>query len=191
MKEQLSDVTDVYIEGEYFGKFRSITLEQDYESMNRVWGTPRQCIEITDRYGGYTNLTKAIRDGEPIDFEALDGRRVKFTHDKGTVVKSVLRRRKDKTVKPSIPSAWVLACDDLFFDSELVCGFNGCHGWTMYVEGEVPLRTRTVLDMKPGEQATVRYRDVTYKVVRVGDYAVEVDSGFALARPLAEYEIVE
>ena len=99
--------------------------------------------------GDWNNLTKAIAAGEPIDFEKLDGRKVRMSCET-TSIEAKLSR--DDEFFPWGANAWNLSNDNDvnhlwgFFDD----AWRGKYGWTLWLDGEIPMRKQTAKDLGKG-----------------------------------------
>lgn len=92
--------------------------------------------------GDWHNLTAAIKAGERIDFEKLDGRKVRMSCET-TSIEATLSR--DDEFFPWGTNAWSLSNDN---DVNHLWGFfndawNGRYGWTLWVDGEIPMKKQT------------------------------------------------
>lgn len=105
--------------------------------------------EKTDPLDGYSNLTAAISAGEPIDYEKLDGLNVKCANPelRGELHGTLER---DPDCLPDVCGAWWgMGMDDAYL-SALVDAWHGIKGWTLYVEGDIPLIRKTADQLEPG-----------------------------------------
>lgn len=99
--------------------------------------------------GDWHNLTKAIADGEPIDFEKLDGRKVRMSCET-TSIEATLSR--DDEFLPWGTNAWSLTNDN---DVNHLWGFfseawHGRYGWALWLDGEIPMRKQTAFALHAG-----------------------------------------
>lgn len=97
-------------------------------------------IEQADPLAGYSNLTEAISAGEPIDWEELDGKKVQCVKPGVGTLRGTLER--DALIAAELPGAWWSGTMDAY-DIALRSGCCGENGWTLWVEGEIPLRRKT------------------------------------------------
>lgn len=95
--------------------------------------------------GDWHNLTKAIADDEPIDWEKLDGRKVRMTN-KETAIDTVMRRDDENPVY----NAWGWDVDEVW--SAFKRGWSGKFGWTLWLDGEIPIRKHTADELEPGTE---------------------------------------
>lgn len=104
--------------------------------------------EQADPLAGYSNLTAAISAGEPIDWEKLDGLRTKCVNKTvGTVVGMM-----DRNVCSSIDEAhgwWSSLMNDIYI-SAFYAAWSGKNGWTLWIEGDIPLIRKTADQLKVG-----------------------------------------
>ena len=132
------------------------------EIYSPVWGlNPHnpECMSITsaaiekaydlgrthaaDPLEGYTNVTQAIRQGVNIDYEKLDGRRVLFLNRNNDRVETALERNKSNPVDE--PAGWSCLAFELLRQA-----WHGQNGWTLYADGEIPVKQMTARELEPG-----------------------------------------
>lgn len=94
-----------------------------------------------DTLVGWSNLTEAIKAGERIDWERLDGLEAKCVHPELGVLTHKMERDQlcladDYTgwYKGDFPTGW----SEVFF-----CSWQDCAGWSLWVKGDLPLRKLT------------------------------------------------
>lgn len=99
----------------------------------------------------FSNLTEAIKSGARIDFAKLDGRVAKCVHeDMGTLTKRLAR---SKCWKENLPGGWYEI--DKTGSSEgwgpvFGLAWFGDKGWSLWIEGDIPVKTRTADELEPG-----------------------------------------
>ena len=104
--------------------------------------------EQADPLSDYSNLTAAIQAGEPIEWERLDGLKVQCVKPE----LGALRGKLDRDICSPIDDAhgwWDSGMDGIYieaFDS----AWCGRYGWTLWVEGEIPLRRKTADQLDVG-----------------------------------------
>lgn len=104
--------------------------------------------EKTDPLEGYSNLTEAIESGPPIDWERLDGLKVQCVKPE----LGALRGKLDRDICSPIDDAhgwWDSGMDGIYieaFDS----AWCGRYGWTLWVEGDIPLIRKTADELEVG-----------------------------------------
>ena len=105
-------------------------------------------VEAADPLAGYSNLTAAISAGEPIDWERLDGLKVQCVKPElGALIGKL-----DRDICNPIDDAhgwWNSGMGGIYieaFDS----AWRGDDGWTLWVEGEVPLARKTADQLEVG-----------------------------------------
>lgn len=106
----------------------------------------RDGAKQSDPLAGFSNLTQAIHNGSRIGWERLDGRAAKCVHpDMGTLTHK-MERFKDDT--PSHYLGWVSTSSvwNMAFD----LAWQGKSGWSLWVEGELPVKPRTADELEPG-----------------------------------------
>ncbi len=94
--------------------------------------------------GDWHNFTAAIKAGEPIDFEKLDGRKVRFTDGRNSV-ETVLEIDRKHDVKS--PLGW-----NCFSYHSLSRSWEGKHDWTLWLDGEIPMKKQTADELPFGTQ---------------------------------------
>lgn len=100
--------------------------------------------EQADPLDGYSNLTAAISAGEPIDYEKLDGLKVKCVNpEMGTLGGKLVR---DDMLPADFASGWVVHGMGITY----ITAWHGDGGWTLWVEGEIPLHRKTADQLEVG-----------------------------------------
>lgn len=94
-----------------------------------------------DPLAGYSNLTEAIKAGEPIDWERLDGLKVQCVKPEVGTLRGALKR--DNFRKANSASAWWDEDIGMVYARALERAWIGSAGWSLWLEGEVPLRRKT------------------------------------------------
>ena len=120
--------------------------------------------EHTDPLEGYSNLTEAIKAGEPIDWEKLDGLKVQCVNPNLGTLRGELKRYRHHAT--NIPSGWWITGSDEAYVNALVAAWYGRGGWALWLEGELPLRRKTADQLDyytyfyghtPGEKPVMAY----------------------------------
>lgn len=95
-----------------------------------------------DPLEGYSNLTAAIKAGDPIDWERLDGLDVKCVkpEPRGEIHGKLVRNKLRPADKPA--GWWDRNMDSLYV-LIFIQGWGDQKGWTLWVKGEIPLRRKT------------------------------------------------
>ena len=108
-----------------------------------TWALP------TDPLAGYSNLTAAISAGEPIDWEKLDGLKVKCVNPevRGEIHGTL---KQDGSLEPYLPGAWWDRFSNAAYINALYDGWYGNDGWTLWAEGAIPTRRKTADQLKVG-----------------------------------------
>lgn len=109
--------------------------------------------EQSDPLDGFSNLTQAIQDGVRIDYSRLDSKLAKIFHGEHGVLLTQLELQEDSSgllIHPNLeePDAWREEggpLTDLLDESWL-----GNFGWSLWVEGDIPLNPPTVDELEPG-----------------------------------------
>lgn len=97
--------------------------------------------------GDWHGLTAAIKAGEPIDWEALDGRRAKCKHSSGIEVYHKFER--DPNYDADTPSGQHDQDGEPAWDEAFRAAWKG-RDWTLYIDGPVPLKRKTADQLAPG-----------------------------------------
>lgn len=101
-----------------------------------------------DPLAGYSNLTAAISAGEPIDYEKLDGKRVKCVKPEVGTLKGKLER--NESGHADNHAGWWHKGADSLYRSAFIYGWTEHYGWTLWVEGEIPLLRKTADQLEVG-----------------------------------------
>lgn len=109
--------------------------------------------KTTDPLDGFSNLTQAIQDGVRIDWEQLDGRKAKCVHPEiGTLTHYMVR---DTAYPISASAGWIYSISEgrEWVDAwgyVLQVAWDGENGWSLWVEGEIPVKNPTPDELEPG-----------------------------------------
>lgn len=123
--------------------------------------------EQADPLEGYANLTAAIKAGEPIDWESLDGLKVKCVNPGVGELRGVLER--DVLCSAERPGAWWKEDMDYLYAMALVYAWWGSDGWSLWVEGEIPLRRKTADQLEVGTYFRGEIREKKTAEMYVGE----------------------
>lgn len=104
--------------------------------------------EQADPLAGYSNLTAAISAGEPIDWERLDGLKVQCVKPEVGTLHGTLERNESRTA--DYHAGWWSKDADSLYRPAFIYGWTGYDGWTLWVEGEIPMRSKTADQLKLG-----------------------------------------
>lgn len=104
--------------------------------------------EQADPLAGYSNLTTAIKAGEPIDWERLDGRKAKCVSSDGVTVTYKLER--DPAYLLEVFEGWYTSDSARAWEVSLEESWNGETGWALWIEGEIPLVRKTADELEVG-----------------------------------------
>lgn len=104
--------------------------------------------EHIDPLAGYANLTAAIAAGDPIDWERLDGLRVQCVNPDVGTNGGVLKRELGFSAQS--PFGWWNTGMDISYTCALVRAWEGKGGWTLWIEGEIPLVRKTADQLEVG-----------------------------------------
>lgn len=124
-----------------------ISHRKDYEKAYDIGlAHSKEQAAQADPLAGFSNLTKAIQDCVRVDWERLDGVKAKCTHSELGTLSGRLKKR--TMWKPSYVGAWR---DGYGIWSQVISnGWFGKEGWSLWVEGEIPVKTSTADELKPG-----------------------------------------
>lgn len=106
------------------------------------------CNIPTDPLEGYSNLTAAIKAGDPINWEELDGLKVRCVNPDIGTNKGKLER--DPIYLVSEHSGWWRGTIDNAYRFAFRQAWYGENEWTLWVEGEIPLRRKTADQLEVG-----------------------------------------
>lgn len=104
--------------------------------------------EQADPLAGYSNLTSAIIAGEPIDYERLDGLKVRCVNPDIGTNRGMLKRI--TSGKAEFCGSWWNASMDDAYIRALIHGWAGEDGWTLWLEGDIPLVRKTADQLEVG-----------------------------------------
>lgn len=152
--------------------------------------------EQADPLAGYSNLTAAIKAKEPIDWEKLDGLKVQCVNPDIGTLRGTLKRDPSCLIQRA-SGWWHQGVDDAYVHS-LTSAWEGEDGWTLWVEGEVPLRRKTA-DQLPSGTCFRGRTSIEGGSVELGGVVVQGVDGFKTAtfaglfedRLAREVEVIE
>lgn len=121
------------------------TNESGKEWAERVYNLGR---ENSTTEPEWHSLTKAIQDGKKIDWERLDGVRAKCVHESDFEVTHKLERNLKYHLDH--PLGWYSSGSGIIWATSLLRGWKEHPGWELFIEGEVPLKTKTAEDLSNG-----------------------------------------
>ena len=128
-------------------RLSEVLVERSYNLGYGV-GHAKGLAERPDPLAGYSNLTAAISAGEPIDWERLDGLKTQcVNHDVGTN-RGTLERR--ESVESDSPDGWWKSGMDFIYVNALIHSWQGEDGWTLWIEGDIPLVRKTADQLEVG-----------------------------------------
>lgn len=111
-----------------------------------------------DPLEGHSNLTEAIQTGKPIDWDKMKGVKVKCVNPSIGTLRGELKR--NTAWSENSVAGWYRRDDvDHSYAHALVSAWNDEDGWTLWIDGEIPLRLKTA-DQLP---------DYTYFLGKSGD----------------------
>lgn len=104
---------------------------------------------MSESLDGYSNLTEAISNGVDIDWPNLDGRMTKCVHREIGTLTGKLERENFETLL-SVGESWFTNKTDLAWGSSIMEAWLGNYGWSLWLEGEIPLKRKTAETLLPG-----------------------------------------
>lgn len=104
--------------------------------------------EQADPLAGYSNLTTAISARELIDWGRLDGLKIRCVNPDVATLPGRLERNKLRPADK--PAGWWREGANNLYVTAFIYSWTGSYGWTLWVEGEVPLRRKTADQLKVG-----------------------------------------
>lgn len=89
---------------------------------------------------GFSNLTAAIEEGQPIDWERLDERTAKCVNRE---LIGTLTYMMERNPKANIDTwaGWAIWETENLWTDMFAFSWQGHGGWTLWVEGDIPLTT--------------------------------------------------
>lgn len=123
--------------------------------------------ETADPLEGFSNLTVAIKDNEPIDWERLDGLKVQCVKPGvGTLHWKLVRNK----LRPAdIPAGWWREGADSLYRSAFVYSWTSSYGWSLWVEGDIPLVRKTADQLEVGTYFLGETREKKIAEVYIGE----------------------
>ena len=158
------------------------------------------CNIPTDPLEGYANLTAAIKAGEPIDWEKLDGLVAKCVHSTlGDLLYSLeVDGNGRKVIWKSEGNFWFTTSGGNVWAEALGEAWDGQNGWTLWIEGEVPLRRKTADQLEVGTYFRSSARDFGDAVMYVGNSGPDEEKSIHFTPsmttsgiPASEWEVIE
>lgn len=172
-----------------------INLRRSYD-LGHEAGYAKCLADRSYPLAGYSNLTAAISAGDPIDWEKLDGLKVKCVNPDMGELHGALKR--DPACIPDVCGAWWDMSMDDAYTNALVDAWYGKSGWTLYVEGEIPMRRKTADQLEVGHFFTGKVpgangENLMCVFVGLGNGKhVRYASDFMLSQyPASEWEVLE
>lgn len=146
---------------EIYRTFNGGTLTDYHRDWGREGAGRRHAYEVgyeagkaeqADPLEGYANLTAAIKAGEPIDWEKLDGLVAKCVHSTlGDLLYSLeVDGNGRKVIWESEGNFWFTTSGGNVWAEALREAWYGQNGWALWVEGEIPLRRNTADQLEVG-----------------------------------------
>ncbi|MBF0807932.1 hypothetical protein E4U03_04775 [Rothia nasimurium] len=100
-----------------------------------------------DNLTGFSNLTEAIKAGERIDWDALDGVEAKCFHPEiGTLTYTMKR---DQPEPANTLHGWNTR-ESIVWEWAFELAWQNTAGWALWVKGDLPLRKQTADQLEPG-----------------------------------------
>ena len=151
--------------------------------------------ERPDPLEGYSNLTAALEAGEPIDWEKLDGKKVQCDNPDVGTNRGELERR--ERVASDSPDGWWKGGMGYIWANALTIAWNGEDGWTLWIEGDIPLVRKTADQLEVGTYFITSIESRKY-LMYVGGWDSEVHKTIHFApamgvsnTPASEWVVLE
>lgn len=164
-------------------------------------GYAKGLAEQTDTLAGYSNITAAIKAEQPIDWERLDGLVAKCVHPTlGTLLYPLeVDGNGRKVIWNNKGNFWFTTNGGKVWAEALRYAWYGQNGWTLWLEGEIPLRRKTAEQLEVGtyflgkahnDSSCLAYvgRPLTSDTVKTIYYAPEMLKAIT---PATEWEVLE
>lgn len=149
------------------GKARRYAYDLGYEH-----GKQAQ-IDLT----GWSNLTEAIKAGERIDWERLDGVEAKCVHSELGALTHKLERTPHDGGEASVYYYWTLQSVTSTWGLALSKSWNGLVGWSLWVKGDLPIHKVTADQLEPGTCFRARYQKGEYSHTYIRAQVLQVPGG--------------
>lgn len=123
--------------------------------------------EQADSLEGYSNLTEAIRTGKSIDWEKMKGVKVKCVNHIIGTLRGELKR--NTAWSENGVAGWYKRDMDPSYVNAFVSAWGGEDGWTLWVEGDIPLIRKTADQLKVGTYFLGEIRETRTDEMYVGE----------------------
>lgn len=142
------------------------TWDLTYDHVKRAYSAGysdgKEQTAQADPLVGFSNLTQAIQEGSRIDWEQLDGRKAQCIHP--VLGRLSYRMVRDEGCPTDSPYGWTPGnreeCDGIpGWASVFTEAWNGRKGWSLWIEGEIPLKKLTADELEPGTCFRARNED--------------------------------
>lgn len=128
-----------------------ISHRKDYEcAYDRGFedGRFKGSLDALNPLAGWSNLTEAIKAGERIDWERLDGLEAQCVHPElGTLTYKLER---DAQCPADDYTGWYILGRPDGWPEVFFCSWKDTGGWSLWVKGDLPLRKQTADQLEPG-----------------------------------------
>lgn len=111
------------------------------DSLERAYDLGKKHAQVDT--GDWHNLTKAIADGEPIDFEKLNGRKMRMMHEDGRDIRGYKMCIRYQGKLDEIVGWFTDKCISGHRPVEFELAWAGRRGWTLWLDGEIPMKKQT------------------------------------------------
>ena len=109
----------------------------------------------SDPLAGYSNLTDARKNGQPIDWDKLDGLSVRIFNPDISIVRGKMARNKYQP-RDKETGWWTYGVHEDVYTLAFIQGWKGLGGWSLWVKGEIPLIRKTADQLEIGHLFTGR-----------------------------------
>ena len=96
----------------------------------------------SDPLTGYSNLTDARKNGQPIDWDKLEGLSVRVFNPDISIVRGKMARNKHQP-RDKETGWWTYGVHEDIYTLAFTQGWKGLGGWSLWVKGEIPLIRKT------------------------------------------------
>lgn len=146
------------------------SILSDFESHGSEWDEAgvRSLIERafeagkadqSDPLAGYSNLTDARKNGQPIDWDKLDGLSVRIFNPDISIVRGKMARNKYQP-RDKETGWWTYGVHEDVYTLAFIQGWKGLGGWSLWVKGEIPMVKKTADQLKVGMGFRGKNKDV-------------------------------
>lgn len=145
-------------------------------------------LAMSESLDGYSNLTEAITHGVNIDWPKLNGIKAKCVNSELGILNGKLYREQRESDIDKVES-WLAGKTDLVWDIAISDAWDGVAGWSLWIEGDIPLKLPTADKLEPGSVFVGKNGRITEPKEFVVAYSTyEDDEDSTVAYPLGVIE---